>query len=164
VAIGGDKGTLPAIISFLSFVNTNLVQCMEKGLKNLTQAYRSAQKKLENGTYHDHEDSGIGISDLEEEQEDHRADMPAMPTLPESHYYSGGYPSQQQQQQQQQQRVPSIQSMLHPMQHQHQHPHTMQQAMPQAMQQPMQQPLQQSMQQTMPQNMQYASHHLSHQQ
>ncbi|KAL7779241.1 hypothetical protein CFE70_008744 [Pyrenophora teres f. teres 0-1] len=33
-------------------------KCMEKGLKNLTQAYRSAQKKLENGTYHDHEDSG----------------------------------------------------------------------------------------------------------
>ena len=159
VAIGGDESTSPAIISFLSFVNTNLVQCMEKGLKNLTQAYRSAQKKLENGTYHDHEDSGIGISDLEEEQEDHRVDMPAMPTLPESHYYSGGYPSQQQQQQQ---RVPSIQSMLHPMQHQHQHPHP--HTMQQAMQQPIQQPLQQSMQQTMPQNMQYASHHLSHQQ
>ncbi|KAA8615042.1 Myb-DNA-bind-6 multi-domain protein [Pyrenophora tritici-repentis] len=33
-------------------------KCMEKGLKNLTQAYRSAQKKLENGTYHDHDDSG----------------------------------------------------------------------------------------------------------
>ena len=126
---------------------------MEKGLKNLTQAFRSAQKKLENGTYHDHEDSGVGISDLEEEQEDHHVDMPAMPTLPESHYYSGGYPSQQQQQQQ---RVPSIQSMLHPMQHQHQHTHHMQQ--------PLQQTMQQTMAQGMQQPMQYASHHLSHQQ
>ncbi|KAF1833816.1 hypothetical protein BDW02DRAFT_361206 [Decorospora gaudefroyi] len=124
-------------------------KCMEKGLKNLNQAYRSAQKKLENGTYHDHEDSGIGISDLEEEQEDHHVDMPTMPTLPENHYatYPGGYPSQQQ-------RVPSIQSMLHPMQHQHQHQH----------QHHMQQSLQQPLQQPMPQPLQYASHHHSHQQ
>jgi hypothetical protein len=140
-------------------LNTDSTQCMEKGLKNLTQAFRSAQKKLENGTYHDHEDSGIGISDLEEEQEDHRVEMPTMPTLPEAHYYSNGYPSQQQQQQQQQQRVPSIQSMLHPMQHQHQHP-----PMQHPMQQQMHQPIQQSMQQSMQQPMQYASHHLSHQQ
>jgi hypothetical protein len=135
-------------------LNTDSTQCMEKGLKNLTQAFRSAQKKLENGTYHD-QDSGIGISDLEEEQEDHHVEMPAMPTLPEAHYYSNGYPSQQQQQQ----RVPSIQSMLHPMQHQHQHP-----PMQHPMQQQMHQPIQQAMQQSMQQPMQYASHHLSHQQ
>ncbi|EOA81444.1 uncharacterized protein SETTUDRAFT_99126 [Exserohilum turcica Et28A] len=152
-------------------------KCMEKGLKNLTQACRSAQKKLENGTYHDHEDSGIGISDLEEEQEDHHVDMSHMSSLPESHY--SAYPSYPQQQQQQQ-RVPSIQSMLHPMQ---QHPHHMQQSVQQTMhqpmhqpmqqsiqqplQQPLQQPMQQPMQQSMPQQMHqqsmaYSSHQLSH--
>jgi hypothetical protein len=128
---------------------------MEKGLKNLTQAYRSAQKKLENGTYHDHEDSGVGISDLEEEQEDHHVDLHNMSTLPETHY--SAYPSYPLHQQ----RVPSIQSMLQPMQ---QHPHSMQQSMQQPMQQSMQPPMQQTMQQPMQQTIQYASHHLSHQQ
>ena len=87
---------------------------MEKGLKNLTQAYRSAQRKQNDGTYHDHEDSGIGISDLDEESEDHHVDMPI---VSDAHYptYAGGYPLQQQ-------RVPSIQSMLHPVQHPMQHP------------------------------------------
>jgi hypothetical protein len=134
---------------------------MEKGLKNLTQAYRSAQKKLENGTYHDHEDSGVGVSDLEEEQEDHVVDLQQhMSTIPETHYT--GYPPYPMHQQ----RVPSIQSMLQPMQ-QHQHQQLpMQQSMQQPMQQSMQQPMQQTMPQTMPQQMQYSSHshHLSHQQ
>jgi hypothetical protein len=102
---------------------------MEKGLKNLNQAYRSAQKKQNDGTYHDHEDSGIGISDLDEDSSP--ADMlPA--SMSEAHFatYPGGY---------QQQRVPSIQSMIHPQHpqyhnqpaqymthpipHSHQHPH-----------------------------------------
>ncbi|KAH7078255.1 hypothetical protein FB567DRAFT_552267 [Paraphoma chrysanthemicola] len=100
-------------------------KCMEKGIKNLTQAARSAQKKQNDGTYHDHEDSGIGISDLEEESSP--ADMG--PSVSEAHFptYAVGYPSQQQ-------RVPSIQSMLQttyhpsqyiqqPMPHQHQHQH-----------------------------------------
>jgi hypothetical protein len=125
---------------------------MEKGLKNLTQAYRSAQKKLENGTYHDHDDSGVGVSDLEEEQEDHRVDLHNMSTIPDTHY--SAYPSYPMHQQ----RVPSIQSMLQPMQQQH--PHAMQQPMQQSMQQSMQPP----MQQTMAQQMQYSSHHHSHQQ
>ncbi|KAG9379103.1 Myb DNA-bind 6 multi-domain protein [Pyrenophora tritici-repentis] len=60
-------------------------KCMEKGLKNLTQAYRSAQKKLENGTYHDHDDSGVGVSDLEEEQEDHHLPNPFAPTAGTEH-------------------------------------------------------------------------------
>lgn len=90
---------------------------MEKGIKNLTQACRSAQKKQNDGSYHDHEDSGIGISDLEEES------SPAdMPNVSDAHFaqYQVAYPSQQQLQQQQlqHQRVPSIQSMLHPMHHQ----------------------------------------------
>ncbi|KNG47297.1 chromatin binding protein [Stemphylium lycopersici] len=133
-------------------------KCMEKGLKNLTQAYRSAQRKLDNGTYDHHEDSGIGISDLEEEQEDHHADMSHMSTIPESHYSAyQSYP-------QQQQRVPSIQSMLHPMQQQHpQHTHHMQQTVQQPMHQPMQQAMPQSMQQPIHQQpIAYAPHHLSH--
>ncbi|KAH6877817.1 hypothetical protein BKA58DRAFT_397930 [Alternaria rosae] len=130
-------------------------KCMEKGLKNLTQAFRSAQKKLENGTYHDHEDSGVGISDLEEEQEEPHVEMHSMSAIPENHY--SAYPSYPLHQHQHQQRVPSIQSMLQPMpQHQHH--------MQQPMQQQMQPPMQQTMQQTMQQPMQYASHHLPHQQ
>jgi hypothetical protein len=80
------------------------------------------------GTYADHDDSAIGVSDFDEESEDHHTEM-AMPVAPTSHYhqYPGNYPSQQQQ------RVPSIQSMLHqhPMQyashqlvHSHPLPHT----------------------------------------
>ncbi|CAN9235365.1 unnamed protein product [Alternaria alternata] len=138
-------------------------KCMEKGLKNLTQAYRSAQKKLENGTYHDHEDSGVGVSDLEEEQEDHHVDLHTLSTIPDTHY--SAYPSYPMQRQQ---RVPSIQSMLQPMQ-QHQQHHmqqSMQQPMQQSMQPSMQQNMQPPMQQTMPQQMQYSphSHHLPHQQ
>ena len=90
---------------------------MEKGLKNLTQAYRSAQKKLENGTYHDHEDSGVGINDLEEWEEDpHNGGIltescPSYPSYPSySHFML--QPTQLPQQ-----RIPSIQSMLQPMQH-----------------------------------------------
>jgi hypothetical protein len=101
---------------------------MEKGIKNLTQAYRSSQRRQNDGTYHDHEDSGVGISDLEEESSP--ADM--LPSVPEGHFstYPGGYPSQQQ-------RVPSIQSMIHPQYHHpsqymahpqaHQHQHQIQQ-------------------------------------
>ncbi|XP_014561080.1 hypothetical protein COCVIDRAFT_22776 [Bipolaris victoriae FI3] len=125
-------------------------KCMEKGLKNLTQAARSAHKKLENGTYHDYEDSGIGISDLEEEQEDQHGGMSHMSSISEPHYspYSG-YP------QPQHQRVPSIQSMLHPMQqHSHHMQQPMQQSMQQSMQPSMQQPMQQSIQQPMPQSIQ----------
>lgn len=80
------------------------------------------------GTYADHEDSAIGVSDFDEESDDHHNEM-AMPVVPTHyHQYPGSYPSQQQ-------RVPSIQSMLHqhPMQyapHQlvHTHPHTHTQA------------------------------------
>jgi hypothetical protein len=83
---------------------------MEKGLKNMTQAARSAQKKQNDGTTYHEEDSGIGISDLDEESSP--ADM--LPSMADAHsaFYPGGYPSQQQ-------RVPSIQSMIHPT-HQHQ--------------------------------------------
>jgi hypothetical protein len=83
-------------------------KCMEKGLKNLSQASRSALKKQDyQGTY-DYEDSGIGISDLDEESEDHQAEVP-LPIASGSHYpqYPGNFQAQQQ-------RVPSIQSMLHP--------------------------------------------------
>lgn len=82
---------------------------MEKGLKNLNQAYRSAQKKQ--GTYEEG-DSGIGHSDLDEEHDhDDRMPMPSSSTLsniPEAFHYRPAY-------QQTHQRVPSIQNMLqHP--------------------------------------------------
>ena len=88
---------------------------MEKGLKNLSQASRSALKKQDfQGTY-EYEDSGIGISDLDEESEDHQPEVP-LPTASGSHYpqYPGSLHAQQQ-------RVPSIQSMLHPLPMQYQH-------------------------------------------
>ena len=67
---------------------------MEKGLKNLTQASRSAQKKQ--GIY-GQEDSGIGGSDEEQD----------IGEIHDSETYSySTFPAQQQQ------RVPSIQSML----------------------------------------------------
>ncbi|KAI8937788.1 hypothetical protein NX059_005486 [Plenodomus lindquistii] len=137
-------------------------KCMEKGMKNLTQAYRSAQKKQNDGTYHGHEDSGISISDLEEEHEDHHGDLP---TVSEAHYssYPVVYGSQSQQQ-----RVPSIQSMLQPMQHQMQ---SMQPMQPHAMQPTMHQPIQHSVQQSLQQPMQqpvhyahHSGHHIQHQQ
>ncbi|XPS93976.1 lipoamidase [Ascochyta lentis] len=106
-------------------------KCMEKGFKNLSQAARSASKKQGfQGTYADHEDSAIGVSDFDEESEDHHTEM-AMPVAP-AHYpqYAGSYPSQQQ-------RVPSIQSMLHqhsmqyaPHQLVHPHPHSHTQPQP----------------------------------
>jgi hypothetical protein len=112
-----ETSSFPGSIQF-----TNSAQCMEKGIKNLTQAYRSSQRRQNDGTYHDHEDSGIGISDLEEESSP--AEM--LPSVSEAHFsaYPGGYPSQQP-------RVPSIQSMIHPpyhhpsqyMAHPHAHPH-----------------------------------------
>ncbi|KAL6703764.1 NAD-dependent protein deacylase sir2rp2 [Coniothyrium glycines] len=109
-------------------------KCMEKGLKNLTQADRSARKKQN------------------DESEDHHTDLP---NVSEAHYptYPGGFPSQQ--------RVPSIQSMLQPMQiqqpalQQHSMQHPMQQQPLQ--QQPMQQ---QSMQQQSMQ--QHHMHHMSY--
>jgi hypothetical protein len=69
---------------------------MEKGLKNLNQAYRSSQKKQ--GTYEDqNEDSGIGF--LTDEESDDRIHLPE---VPEASAYT---PTEQT-------RVPSIESML----------------------------------------------------
>lgn len=70
---------------------------MEKGLKNLNQAYRSAQKK--SSSYCD--DSGIGHSspDLDDEHDDRMAELPESFTS----YQPAAYT---------QQRVPSIQNML----------------------------------------------------
>jgi hypothetical protein len=105
------KGSSSDFLCLLA-LHANSLQCMEKGLKNLTQAFRSAQKKQNDGTYHDHEDSGIGISDLDEESSP--ADM--LSSVPEAHYsaYTNVYPTQQQQQQQ---RVSSIQSLMNPAYH-----------------------------------------------
>jgi hypothetical protein len=76
---------------------------MEKGLKNLNQAWRSAQKKQ--GTYEDgHMDSGIGHSDLDEETE--RLPSATLSDIPENAFsYPPSYPTTQQ-------RMPSIQNML----------------------------------------------------
>jgi hypothetical protein len=69
---------------------------MEKGLKNLNQAYRSSQKKQ--GTYDDqNEDSGIGFL-TDEDLDDHTH----LPDVPEASAYT---PTGQT-------RVPSIESML----------------------------------------------------
>jgi len=66
---------------------------MEKGLKNLNQAYRSSQKKQ--GTYEDHnDDSGIGF--LTDEDLD---DSTHLPDVAEASAYTPP-------------RVPSIESML----------------------------------------------------
>ncbi|KAF2192783.1 hypothetical protein K469DRAFT_717377 [Zopfia rhizophila CBS 207.26] len=76
-------------------------KCMEKGMKNLQQAYRSAQKKQ--GTYDGHDDSGIGCSDPEDE-----VDRAGMADAPGAHdVYPDRYA-----QGQQSQRLPSIPSML----------------------------------------------------
>jgi hypothetical protein len=77
---------------------------MEKGLKNLNHAYRSAQKKQ--GTYEeDHMDSGIGHSDLDEEHEE-RLPSVTLSDIPETPFpYQPTYSAAQQ-------RVPSIQNML----------------------------------------------------
>ncbi|KAF2254861.1 hypothetical protein BU26DRAFT_418099 [Trematosphaeria pertusa] len=90
-------------------------KCMEKGLKNLNQAYRSAQKKQ--GTYDGHhDDSGVQLSDLDEEPVDRPADIPEMADPSPYAQYPTGYPSQQQ-------RVPSIQSILQPPMAAYQLPH-----------------------------------------
>jgi len=85
---------------------------MEKGLKNLIQAFRIAQKKLENQTYHDVEDSATGISPaIEDNQEDDDVLLSTLSNPP--------YPHSRQQ-------VPSIQSFLQPMQYtQHPQPHVL---------------------------------------
>jgi hypothetical protein len=70
---------------------TNRSQCMENGLKNLTQASRSAQRKQES-LYQDHTDSGVGMSDYEKSRRQS---------------YTGSRPSILDQR-----RVPSIQSMI----------------------------------------------------
>jgi hypothetical protein len=62
---------------------------MEKGLKNLNQAYRSAQKKT--GTYEEG-DSGIGHSDFDEE---HDGQMPIIPEV--AYQQQGGLPTQRMQ-------------------------------------------------------------------
>ncbi|KAF2659266.1 hypothetical protein K491DRAFT_712786 [Lophiostoma macrostomum CBS 122681] len=84
-------------------------KCMEKGLKNLNQAFRSAQKKQ--GTYDgSHDDSGIGHSDLEEDDR--------LPDVPET---VAEVPYQQQQHYPvvSQQRMPSINNIIdHTYQHQ----------------------------------------------
>jgi hypothetical protein len=92
---------------------------MEKGLKNLTQAYRQAQRKQ--GTYEvNHEDSGVGVSDLEEDPNEHPS-----PVLTDS---SNQLPLvyQQPTTYHRQTRVPSIHSILQHPQHP-QHPQSMMQ-------------------------------------
>ncbi|KAF2741380.1 hypothetical protein EJ04DRAFT_558098 [Polyplosphaeria fusca] len=74
-------------------------KCMEKGLKNLAQAYRSSQRKQ--GTVDGHYDSGIGVSDLEEESDERPVE--GHDASESSSQYQGPFT---------QQRVPSIQSML----------------------------------------------------
>ncbi|KAF2007362.1 hypothetical protein P154DRAFT_118354 [Amniculicola lignicola CBS 123094] len=97
-------------------------KCMEKGLKNLAQAHRSAQKKQ--GTYDGHDDSGIGISDQEEGSEVHHTELQ---DIQETAFpYQGGMGGFTMQQpptnlHQQQQRVPSIHNLLG----QYPHPHTL---------------------------------------
>lgn len=89
------------------------MQCMEKGLKNLNQAYRAAQKKQ--GTYdEDHGDSGISCSDLDEEHGRHEHEHRRMPSatlsdIPETAYQQYQPSSYHQPTHQ---RVPSIQNML----------------------------------------------------
>ncbi|KAF2751702.1 hypothetical protein M011DRAFT_393302 [Sporormia fimetaria CBS 119925] len=91
-------------------------KCMEKGLKNLNQAYRSAQKKQ--GTYEEGGDSGIGHSDLDEESERMPSANPSDVSAPMQQYgYPHAYPMPQQ-------RMPSIQNMLQyngPTHHHHPH-------------------------------------------
>ncbi|KAF2275891.1 uncharacterized protein EI97DRAFT_59669 [Westerdykella ornata] len=93
-------------------------KCMEKGLKNLNQAYRSAQKKQ--GTYDDdHGDSGIGhCSDLDEEHEERMPSSTLSDVSGPAFTYQQTYTAHSHHQ-----RVPSIQNMLqfpgptHPLQH-----------------------------------------------
>lgn len=90
---------------------------MEKGLKNLTQAHRQAQRKQ--GTFDiNHDDSGVGISDLDEDPEN------PSPVLTEASNHH--LPLVYQTPTNFHPRVPSIHSIL-------QHPQTMMQ--PQAMNQ-----------------------------
>lgn len=89
---------------------------MEKGLKNLNQAYRQAQRKQ--GTYEINEDSGVAISDLEEDPNENPSPLTDAPNqIPLAYQHPNGYHHHQQT------RVPSIHSIL-------QHPNLMpQQAM-----------------------------------
>jgi hypothetical protein len=79
---------------------------MEKGLKNLTQAYRQAQRKQ--GTYEINEDSGVGISDLEEDLNENPSPVltDASSQIPMTYQPISGY------QPTQPTRVPSIHSIL----------------------------------------------------
>ncbi|KAK7189487.1 hypothetical protein DPSP01_001479 [Paraphaeosphaeria sporulosa] len=89
-------------------------KCMEKGLKNLTQAYRQAQRKQ--GTYDINEDSGVGISDLDEDSNEN----PSPVLTDTSNHLPLVYQQQQQQSttfQHHQTRVPSIHSILQHTQH-----------------------------------------------
>lgn len=76
---------------------------MEKGLKNLMQAYRQAQRKQ--GTYEINGDSGVGISDLDEDPNENPSPVltDASNQMPMSYQHTAGY---------QQTRVPSIHSIL----------------------------------------------------
>jgi hypothetical protein len=40
-----------------------------KGSKTLAQAFRSSQSRMDDGIYRDHEDSGIVISDVEDDED-----------------------------------------------------------------------------------------------
>ena len=94
---------------------------MEKGLKNLNQAYRAACKKQ--GTYDgSHDDSGIGHSDMDEDE--------PLPDLPESAAGNAYQPPPPHQHQQhfpvlpQQRMGPSINNLIdqHPSYQTHQAP------------------------------------------
>jgi hypothetical protein len=74
-------------------------KCMEKGLKNLNQASRSAHKKQGTSSDH-HDDSGVSCSDPKETLDDHHADH----MMPHSSYPNYNI----------QQREPTIKSMLIP--------------------------------------------------
>ncbi|KAL1613002.1 NAD-dependent protein deacylase sir2rp2 [Paraconiothyrium brasiliense] len=83
-------------------------KCMEKGLKNLTQAYRQAQRKQ--GTYEINEDSGVGISDLDEDANENPSPVltDASNQMPLAYQQPTNFHPQQT-------RVPSIHSILqHP--------------------------------------------------
>ncbi|KAF2440702.1 hypothetical protein P171DRAFT_106378 [Karstenula rhodostoma CBS 690.94] len=95
-------------------------KCMEKGLKNLTQASRQAQRKQ--GTYEiSHDDSGVGVSDLEEEPNEN----PSPVLTDTSNHLPMVYHHQQPTTfHHQHTRVPSIHSILQHPQHP-QHPQSM---------------------------------------
>lgn len=92
---------------------------MEKGLKNLMQAYRQAQRKQ--GTYEiNHDDSGVGNSDLDEDPNEN----PSPVLTDTSNHLSLVYQQQQSTISHHPTRVPSIHSILQHPQHP-QHPQSM---------------------------------------